>query len=927
MAAALIDRRDERSALDHLLSKVRAGDSQVLVMHGEAGVGKTALLRYVINQADGCRVVRATGIQSEIELAFAGLHQLCAPLLDGLDGVPGPQRDALRTAFGISAGPRPDQFLVGLAVLSLLSAAAEDRPLIGIVDDAQWLDRASAQALGFAARRLAADPVGLVFATRAPWAETEGLPRLAVDGLRETDARELLDAVLTGPVDTQVRDLIIAETRGNPLALLELPRGLTPEQLAGGFGLPAAVPLAGRIEENFQRQIMALPLGTRRLLTLAAADPSGDLALVWQAARRLEIGMDAALPASDASLAQFGTRLRFRHPLVRSAAYQSASSQERRLAHAALAEVTDPVADPDRRAWHRAQAAAGPDEDVAAELERSAGRARARGGLVAAAAFLERATMLTLDPARRAGRALAAAQAKAQAGAFDAARDLLVMAEAGPHTELEGARVELLRAQLAFATNHGGDAPPLLLRAARRLEPIDAGLARAAYLEALSAALFAGRLGGPDGTPAQVARAAGAAPRPPLDPRAPDLLLDGLAAHFNDGYAAGVPILRKALAEFGSGMSADEELRWLWLARGAAMHIWDNESWERLCVRFVHLVRDVGWLSELPLALGARVFTMVFTGELAAAASLVEEVRTATEATGSNLAPYAEIALAAWRGDDTAASGWIECTEREATARGEGVVIANIAWAEAVLHNGYGRYARALTAAERASSFNGDLGPSSWALVEMVEAAARSGMSDAAATAFTRLSAMTTVSGTDWALGIEARSRALLSDGDEAEAHYREAIARLARTRLRPDLARARLLFGEWLRRERRRGEAREQLRTALSRFEEMGMDAFAERARRELRATGETARKRTSVAIDQRLTPQEAQVARLARDGLSNPEIGARLFISARTVQYHLSKVFIKLDVGSRGELHGALAGDQAAEGPGRLAGERGAS
>ncbi|HXT90273.1 MAG TPA: AAA family ATPase [Trebonia sp.] len=915
MAAALIGRTDERFAIDQLLIKVRAGRSQALVVHGEVGVGKTALLHYLIDQAAGCRVVRATGIDSEIELPWAGLHQLCLPLLDGLGSVPDPQRDALRTAFGISAGPPPDRFLVGLAVLSLLSAAAGDQPLIGIVDDAQWLDQASSQALGFAARRLAADPVGLVFATRVPGEDAAGLPRLAVDGLRAADAQALLDAVLTGPVDPQVRDLIIAETGGNPLALLELPRGRTPEQLAGGFGLPGAMPLVGRIEENFRRQISVLPLQTRRLLTLAAADPSGDSALVQRAAQRLRIGMDAAAPATDARLAHFDSRVWFRHPLVRSAAYQAASGQERRLVHAALAEVTDSVADPDRRAWHRAQAASGLDEGVAAELEHSAGRARARGGLVAAAAFLERATMFTLDPARRAGRALAAAQAKAQAGAFDAARDLLTMAEAGPLTEFDGARVELLRAQLAFAANHGDDAPLLLLQAARRLERIDAGLARAAYLEALSAALFAGRLGSPGGTPAEVARAVGAAPRPPRGEMAPDLLLDGLAAHFNEGYAAGVPILRKALAEFGVGMSADEELRWLWLARGAAMHIWDDEAWSRLSLRFVQLVSDVGWLSELPLALGARAFTMVFAGELTAAAALVDEVRTATEATGGNLAPYAEIALAAWRGDETAAAALIETTTRDAAARGEGVVLANIAWAQAVLYNGYGRYPQALAAAGRASSFDGDLGPSSWALVEMVEAAVRAGMTDAAATALTRLSEMTSVSGTDWALGIEARSRALLSDGKEAETCYQEAVARLGRTRLRPDLARAHLLYGEWLRRERRRGEAREQLRIAHDLLEAMGMDAFPERARHELRATGETARKRVAGAIGRQLTPQEAQIARLARDGLSNPEIGARLFISARTVQYHLSKVFAKLGVGSRVELHRVLADYPAAK------------
>jgi DNA-binding CsgD family transcriptional regulator len=914
---ALIDRIDERRVIDRLVDAVREGRSQALVVHGEAGVGKTALLDYLAGQAVNCRVARTVAVQSEMELPFAGLHQVCAPLLDRLGSVPGPQREALLTAFGMSAGPPPDRFLFGLAVLSLLSAAAEDRPLIGIIDDAQWLDQASAQALGFAARRLAADPVGLVFAAREPGEEIAGLPRLAVDGLQEADARALLATTLAGPVDARIRKRFIAEARGNPLALLEIPRGLTPAEMAGGFGLPGALSVSRRIEESFRRQISALPPETQRLLVLAAADPSGDPALVLRAAERLGIGVWAAQPAADAELVEFGTRVRFRHPLMRSVAYQSAPVRDRRQAHSALAEVTDPDVDPDRRAWHRAEAASGPDEDVASELERCAGQARARGGLAAAAAFLERAATLTLDPARRGARALTAAQAKAQAGAFDAARDLLAAAEDGPLSELQQARADLVRAQLAFVTSRGSDAPPLLLRAAMCLEPVDAGLARAAYLEALSAALFAGRLARPDGTLPEVARAAGAAPPPPHDPRAPDLLLDGLAAHFNEGYAAGVPVLRSALAAFGAGMSVDEELRWLWLAQGAAMHIWEDGLWERLASRFVQLVREVGWFSELPLALTSRAYTMLFAGDLTAAASLIAEVETAAEATGSNLAPYAAMALAALRGDEDEANALIETTMRDATTRGEGVAIAVTAWAEAVLHNGHGRYQEAVTAAQRASSFNGDLGTSSWAVVELLEAASRSGMPETAGAALIRLSAMTRASGTDWALGIEARSRALLSDSAETEALYRESLIRLARTRLRPDLARAHLLYGEWLRRERRRGEAREQLRAAHSMLEEMGMDTFAERARRELQATGETALRRTAATLTQ-LTKQEDQIARMARDGLSNPEIGARLFLSPRTVQYHLRKVFNKLDISSRSELRLVLEGGPG-EGRGR--------
>jgi DNA-binding CsgD family transcriptional regulator len=605
--------------------------------------------------------------------------------------------------------------------------------------------------------------------------------------------------------------------------------------------------------------------------------------------------------------------VRFRHPLVRSVAYRSAPAQERQLAHAVLAEVTDRAIDPDRRAWHRAQAAAGPDEEVAEELERSAGRARARGGLAAAAAFLERAARLTLDPAHRAGRALAAAQAKVQAGAFDAAQDLLAIAEAGPLSELQQARVDVLRAQLAFVTNRGSDAPPLLLKAAKRLEPIDAGLSRATYLDALTAAMFAGRLASPKGGTLEVARAAGAAPRPLHAPRAPDLLLEGLAANFNEGYAAGVPVLRRALTAFGSGMSADEELRWLWLACVVALHLWDDERWDVLSGRYVELARGAGALSELPLALNMRAYMLLFAGDLTAAAALIDEIQAVTEATGGSRAPYGALALAALRGRQAEASALIEGTIRDVTRRGEGLGVAVAERANAVLNNGLGRYREAMTAAQKilADPRDPDVrypGVANWAAAELIEAAVRSGMSETAADTHRWLAEMTGASGTGWALGVEARSRALLTDGEAAERLYRESITRLGRTRVRAELARAQLLYGEWLRRQRRRADARAQLRTAQRILEQMGMDAFAERARRELRASGETARKRIAATRNEELTAQEAQIARLAREGLSNPEIGSRLFISARTVQYHLSKVFAKLSIASRSQLSHVL-------------------
>jgi DNA-binding CsgD family transcriptional regulator len=908
-AARLTGRNTECGVLDQLVEVVRhAGESRALVVHGEPGVGKTALLEYLAGHAPGCRVARATGVQSEMELAFSGLHQLCAPMLDRLEALPVPHRDALRTALGMSAGPAPDRFLIGLAVLSLLSHVAEEQPLVCLVDDQEWLDRASAKVLAFVARRLGTESVGLVFAARDPTSDLAGLPELVVRGLPEGDALALLNAVVAGPIDGRVRDQIVAETRGNPLALLELPQEFTKAELAGGFGLPGAVPLAGSIEKSFRRRVSVLPHQTRRLLLLAAADPTGDPALVWRAAGRLGIDVGAAGAAADADLADFGTRVRFRHPLARSAAYRSAQSQERQKAHQALAEVTDQQLDPDRRAWHRAQAAPGPDEDVAAELESCAGRAQARGGLSAAASFLAQAATLTLDPARRAGRALAAAQAKIRAGVFDAARDLLAMAESGPLTAFQQASVDVMRAQLAFITCRGGDAPALLLKAALRLEPIDADLSRATHLDALSAAIFAGRLAGPGGNVLEVARAASAAPPSRHSPRAPDLLLDGTAAGLHVGYAAGVPVLCSALADFDTGMSAEEELRWMWLACITAMRIWDDDRWDLLSARYLQLARETGALSELPLALTARAYMLLFAGDLTTAPSLIDELRVVKEATASGLAPYGSMGLAALRGDEAEASSLIDATIEDVTRRGEGVGITFAEWANAVLNNGLGHYDKAMAAGRRATAYDKDLASLSWSLVELIEAAARCGMTDIATRAYRQLTEMASASGTDWVLGLQARSHALLSEGEAAERLYREAIARLGKTRLRVDIARAYLLYGEWLRRERRRSEAREQLRTAHDMFDRMGTAAFAERARRELRATGAAARKRTLPARHEELTAQEAQIARLARDGLSNPEIGTRLFISAHTVQYHLRKVFTKLGITSRSQLDQVL-------------------
>jgi DNA-binding CsgD family transcriptional regulator len=903
----LTGRGAERGMLDQFVEAIRAGESRALVISGEPGVGKTALLEYLAEQATECRVLNATGVQSEMELAFAAVHQLCLPILDDVGSLPAPLCDALRTAFGLSSGATPDKFLVGLAVLNLLSEVAVQRPVVCVVDDEQWIDRASAQILGFVARRLVAESVGLVFAARIPSGDLAGLPELAVTGLQPADAQALLETELSGPLDSRVRDLIVAETRGNPLALLELSRGARPDQLAGGFGLLGSVQPSERVEDSFRRRIDTLPEQTRRLLVVAAADPIGDPALVLRAAARLGIDGKAAAPAHEADVVRFDTRVRFRHPLMRSVVYRSAALEEKQRVHGALAEVTDREHDPDRRAWHRAHAAAGPDEDVAAELERSAGRAQARGGLAAAAAFLERATMLTVDVNRRIDRALDAASAKVEAGALDAAQELLSVAASGPLSDWQQARIDLIGAELAFVASRGRDVPDLLLQAARRLAPIDAELSRATYLQALSSAMFAGRLAIGGGV-VDVARAAAGAPPSPNSPRAPDLFLDGLVAHYTQGYAAGLPILRQALRVFGEGMSADEELRWHWVAGVVARHVWDDATWQVLSERHVQLARDVGALGELPLALNSRAFMLLFAGDLAGARALIEELRPAAAATGSNLAPYAALGLAALAGRRAQAAALIDATIKDVTVRGEGIGITVAEWANGVLNNAIGDYQRAATAAQHSAEHLGEMVAPTWATVELIEAASRSGQTDVATRALSRLADITSASGSDWALGVEARSRALLTEGNAAEKLYRESIERLGQTRVQAELARAHLLYGEWLRRQRRRVDARAQLRTAHDMLEIMGMEAFADRARRELLATGETVRKRTARTTDRQLTAQESQIARIARDGLSNPEIAARLFISVRTVQYHLSKVFTKLGIESRGQLGRAL-------------------
>jgi DNA-binding CsgD family transcriptional regulator len=910
LASGFLDRTSEREELDRLLAHVREGQSAVLVVRGEAGIGKTALLRYVANRANAFRVVQITGAEAEMELPFAGTHQLCAPVLDRLDELPQPQRDALNVALGLASGDVPDRFLVGLAALGLLSAAAEERPLLCLVEDAQWLDAASGMILGFVARRLLAEAVALVVAVREPSTrrDFDGLPELQLHGLGEEDARTLLVRAVPGRLDDHVRDRIVGETRGNPLALLDLPRNMSAAELAGGFGLLPAADLPRHLEDHYLRRAGELPEATQRLLLLAAAEPVGDATLVWRAAHRLGVEESSLAPAEDAQLFEIGTRARFRHPLVRSAVYRAAAPSERRAAHRALAEATDPDTDPDRLAWHRAQAAVGVDEVVASELERSADRAQARGGAAAAAAFLACAAELTPDPATRGRRALAAAQAKFDAGAADAALELLATAELAPLDALQRARLERLRAEIVFARTRGREAPALLLEAARRLEPLDAAMARETHLETITAAMFAGRLGGrPDIR--EAAEAARAAPAPQQPPGAIDLLFEGLTTRYTEGYAAGVPPLRKALDAFRDveGLSAPE-VRWLWLACRLAQDLWDDELWYVLATRGVRVARDSGALALLPGMANFLAALNVHSGDFVSAAALIDEVEALTQATGIAPLKYAAVMLAASRGDRAQVQAMYDGGRPDALARGEGNAIGLFAWLHGLLHNSNGHYGEALAAAQEACEHE-DVIAYGFALVELIEAGARVGSTDVAAAALERLSERTRASGTEWALGIEAGSRALLSEGQDAEPLHREAVERLARSRAVLDLARARLRYGEWLRREYRRVDAREQLRGAYEMFSDMGAEAFAERARHELLATGETARKRTDDTRDV-LTPQEAHIARLARDGRSNPEIAAQLFISPRTVEYHLRKVFLKLDISSRNQLSRVPAG-----------------
>ena len=710
----LVGRDAECAAVDRLLRQVRDGASGALVVRGEPGIGKSAILDYAAQAAAGFLIVAVTGIESEMEVAFAALQQVCAPLTKHLGQLPPPQAEALRVALGLSSSAPPDRFLAGLGVLSLAAEAADAQPVLCVIDDAQWIDQTSLQALAFAARRLYGESVAMIFATRTgiQVPDLAGLPELVLAGLPDPDARAVLATVVPGRLDERVRDRILAEAAGNPLALLEFSREVTAAgDLAGGFGVsPWMVrPLADRVAERFLARVVTLPAATRRLLLLAAAEPLGDPGLLKRAGDRLGMSIADLAPAESEGLVRLGAQVTFRHPLVRSAIYRSAPVADRQAAHAALAEATDAEHDIDRRVWHRAHATFGPDEVVADELERSAGRAQARGGPAAAAAFLERAAALTADPRRRARLLLASAESKYDAIARHDAEAMVAAVDAGQLDDLARARLERLSARTVLAARIGSEAPRLLLRAARRLEPLSAPLARDTYLDAFAAAMIIGPHALGDSWP-ELARSALAASRSWESADPDSLLLRGLALQVTEGYATAVPTLRQAVRGFlAAPVPVGDTSAALWLACRTAMNLWDDESWHQLAGRMVRSARDGGALTGSPLS--ALVASTLLAGDFADAAALVEETNMVTALAGTVVSSHGPMALAAWQGRDPLTAMPTQAVGATPGNAATGGTVGTISsYTTALYCNGIGRYQEALTAASIASERGGCAG-------------------------------------------------------------------------------------------------------------------------------------------------------------------------------------------------------------------------
>ncbi len=904
----LLGRREECDRVDRVLAAARAGLSGVLVLRGEPGIGKTALLDYAVAAAAELEISRIEAIESEMELGFAGLHQLLVPFLGEIGTLPPPQRDALSSAFGLIHNGPPDRFLVALATLTLLAHTARPRGLLCVIDDAQWLDRESAAVLTFVARRLHADSIAILFGVRdpsEPQTSFDDLPSIQVKGLSAPEGRQLLSAEIPR-LDDEVSNRIVAETQGNPLALMEVSRELTPGQQSGTAPLPDPLPLGRQLESRFLRQVHRLSADTQTLLLTAAADPTGDPTLLWRAGHELGFGPDAAAPAQAEDLIMVGPVIRFRHPLIRSATYYSATPIERRRVHRALAAVTDPGQDPDRRAWHLSEATAEPDEAVAAELERAATRATTRGGWAASVAFLTRAAVLSPGQRSQARRLLAAASAEITAGAPDHAQLLLDRSLAHLDGSLQHGLAKRAQGAIYHALNQPAEAAAVLLAAAGDLAPLDVRLARAALLDALAATAIAGPLAISGATSLDVALAARDVPLIAGEaPGAGDLLLDADVTLILDGHQAAAPLVRRAVTTLSRDPSESAEML-VWLAAGCRLAgvIGDDATMYTLAVRMERQARRQGALLALSTSLIHLGTVEMFEGSLDAAQARFTE-RGAIEAAQESDCSLGNLLVKAWRGLEHETLAEADSVTRTARRRGQGWQLAWADYAVCVMELSVGRYAEAL--ASTPNSFEDNLHVSAFALADYIEAAVRSDHCGAGREALARMTARLPSDGSPVALGLLARSRALLASDQEAEGFYAEAIGRLATSPSSLHLARTQLLYGEWLRRRKRRIEARQQLRAAFTRFGEIGAAGFAERARLELVATGETARKRSPETRND-LTPQETQIAELASRGATNPEIAAKLFISPSTVDYHLRKVFRKLDVTSRRQLASAF-------------------
>ncbi|MET9437227.1 AAA family ATPase [Streptomyces sp. NPDC006551] len=893
----LLAREREVERIRVVLSATRGGHGSALVLQGDPGIGKTALLQYVCDTLEEERLLRVTGLEFEATFGYAALHTLCAPLMPGLERLPEPQREALRVVFGLAEGEAPSRFLVGLAVMGLLSDAAAKQPVLCVIDDAQWLDRASARTLGFVAHRLDSERITMMFALREPDSAPElvDLPRMSLAGLPPEAARSLLTSEFRAPLDKRVRERILAEAQGNPLALLELPRTISPGRAAGGFGLPQAVPLSRRIEKSFEQRLLPLPQATRTLLLIIAVEATGDATLVWAAADRMGVSVDALTAAEEAGLTAMDGTVRFHHPLVGSVVHHTASPAERRRVHEVLSQSMQEQVNEDRRAWHRAQAVLRPDEDVAADLERLASRAGARGGAAAAAAFLERSATLTPDAGKRAWRALSAARAANGAGDYVTAERLAVEGQTGPPDESRDAQADLIRAQVAFAQRRLRDAPRLLLTVAGRVAPFDAALARQCLLDALATGVLIGRH---SQEMREALAAARQAPPPPGPAAIIDIVLEGLLALLDGGNRAALSRLRHALTEERNPVWAERPA----LASLISVELWEDEAYVKLTRTQVREARRVGALGGLSVGLAMSAAVAAQAGDHAEATALIAEEEALAEVLGASPLPYPRLHLESVRGK-ASAEPFLSRTLREALERDDGQATATAHWALSVLHNGLANYQKALDAA-RAAVRRDEPAITGLALLELVEAAARCGEDEEAADALAALTRRTVLAVTDWARGAEAYCTALtLGDDERAEHWFRQAVVRLDGCRVALHPARARLVFGQWLRRAGRRREAREHLREALEMFSTMGAEAYATLARRELGATGEHARRATTDLVDQ-LTERELHIARLVATGATSKEIGVRLFLSPRTVDAHLRSIFRKLGITSRRQL-----------------------